>query len=169
MKQNQLEASEAGLVQPDLHIELSEASIGKNFNDIDFENLPCMTKAVYDSLQLNKVVGLDGYDTTYLSVGRVLLFNDKGKIITIQVVTDGELTEYLLSYDKDGNLRDNLIVAYEDMVENYSEITSIINDRQITVQSVEFSYFDENGETSETSDTAITKYDISPELKFIMN
>lgn len=156
-------------VQQILHVELNETAIGRNFDNIDLASIPRISAVAYDSLQLNKVAGLQGYDTADMCLGRVLWTTENGKIITIQVITDGEITEYLLSYDKDGNLMDNLIVAYEDMVENYSEVSSVINERQITVQSVEFNYFEEDGESTETADTAITRYQISPELRFIMN
>lgn len=152
-----------------IHISLNDTALSNNFGSIDFENLPRLTMAEYNNLQLDKIAGLEGYDTTYLAMGRTLLLNDDGKIITIQVITDGEITEYLISYDKDGNITDNLIVAYEDMVEYYSRVSTQINSNQIVVQTINFSYSDGENNPIETSDTAITKYQITPELKFVMD
>ena len=152
-----------------INISLNDSTLSNNFGNIDFERLPRLTMAEYNNLQLDKVTGLQGYDTTYLSMGRTLLLNDDGKIITIQVITDGEISEYLISYDKNGNLMDNLIVAYEDMVEYYSRISTQINSNQITVQTINFSYSDGEDNPVESSDTAITKYQITPEFKFISN
>ncbi|MBK5722338.1 hypothetical protein JGH11_15795 [Dysgonomonas sp. Marseille-P4677] len=152
-----------------IHISINDTMLSNNFGNIDFERLPRLTMAEYKNLQLDKVTGLQGYDTTYLSMGRTLLLNDNGKIITIQVITDGEIAEYLISYDKSGNLMDNLIVAYEDMVEYYSRISTQISSDQITVQTINFSYSDKDDNPIESSDTAITKYQITPEYKFILN
>ncbi len=152
-----------------LNMELSEALLGDNFENIDFETIPRLTMAQYDSLQLKKVSGLQGYDTTYLSMGNTIFSNENGKILTIQVITGGEITEYLLSYGKDGILIDNLLVAYEDMVEYYSQVTSKINSNNIIVQTINFNYNDSEDSPIETSDTIIEKYKITPEFKFILD
>lgn len=152
-----------------INVSLNDSALGSNFQSVDFENLPRLTMAEYDSLQLQKVTGLEGYDTTYLSLGKTLLVNNSGKIITIQVITDGEISEYLISYDKDGNIKDNLIVAYEDMVEYYSQTSSKINADQITVQAINFNYSDKDDNALESSDTLISKYKITPDFKFVPN
>lgn len=150
-----------------LDVVISDTNLGDNFDNIDFDKLPRMTMVLYDSLQLSKISDLQGYDTTYLSMGRILLSNENGRIITIQVITGGEISEYLVSYDKGGQLIDSMVVAYEDMVEYYSAVTSIINSNKITVQTVNFTYADEYGNPIELSDTAITRYQITPEFRFI--
>lgn len=150
-----------------LDVQLNNIMLGSNFDRIDFDNLPRLTLNDYKSLQLAKVKGLEGYDTAYLSFGRVLVENEKGRIITIQVITDGEISEYLVSYDKEGRLVDNMIVAYEDMVEYYSRVSSSITSDKITVQTVNYTYSDSEGNPTETSDTATVSYRITPDFRFI--
>lgn len=152
-----------------LDVVLNDTTLGNNFENIDFDRLPKLSMTLYDSLKLAMVDDLQGYDTTYLSMGRILLENENGRIITIQVITGGEITEHLLSYDKHGNLVDNLIVAYEDMVEYYSEVSSKINSNRITVQTVNFTYDEADGEPVELSDTIIKRYQITPEFRFVSN
>ncbi len=151
----------------ELHVELNEDKLNVKPDSPNFKEPPHLSIAQYDSLQINKIKDLKDYDISYLSMGRTLLSNENGKIITIQVITDGEITEYLLSYDRNGNLVDNLIVAYEDMVEYYSQITSQINSNKVIIQTVNFSYENLKGEEVEFSDTSTISYSISPELKFI--
>lgn len=152
-----------------LDVVLNNTTLGNNFENIDFDKLPRLSMALYDSLKLSMVDELKGYDTTYLSMGRILLENENGKIITVQVITDGEITEHLLSYDKDGKLVDNLIVAYEDVVEYYSQVSSKINSNQIIVQTVNFTYAETDKGSPELSDTIIKKYKITPEFRFVSN
>lgn len=153
----------------DLDVVIIDTALGNDFENIDFANLPRMTKALYDSLQISKIAYLQDYDTTYLSMGRILLSNENGRIITIQVISDGEIMEYLISYNSSGQLVDNMLVAYEDMVEYYSEISSKIQSNNIIVQTVNFTYTDEQGNPVEISDTALTKYQITPEFKFAIS
>lgn len=150
-----------------LDIELTEKELSSKIDSIDLASISRLTQKEYDDLQLSKVKGLEGYELSDLTMGQTLLDSTNGKILTVQIITDGEITEYLLSYDKDGNLVDNLIIAYEDMVEYYSEVTSKINSNKITVQTINFTYDGEDGNQSQTSDTAIAKYQITPEFKFI--
>lgn len=126
-----------------------------------------MTQALYDSLQLAEISDLQGYEPGDLSMGRVLLENEYGKIITIHIITEGEITEYLLSYDANNQLTDNLLVAYEDMVEYYSAVSSKINDNKIVVQTINYTYGGSDGNSKETSDTSFVNYQITNELKFI--
>lgn len=148
---------------------MSDISLNSSSSTIDLTKIQRLTPEQYSSLQLEKVKGLEGYELNDLCLGQILLENKSGKILTIQVVTDGEITEYLLSYDKNGNLIDNLIVAYEDMVEYYSEVSSKIKSNEIIVQTISYTYDEINSDSGGTADTAITKYQISPEFKFISN
>ena len=63
----------------------------------------------------------------------------------------------------------HLLVAYEDMVEYYSEVSSKINSKEIIVQTINFTYSDNDDDQVEKSDTAFVKYQITPEFKFIAN
>ena len=117
----------------DLDVVIIDTTLGNNFENIDFDNLPRMTRALYDSLQISKIAYLQNYDTTYLSMGRILLSNENGRIITIQIISDGEIMEYLVSYNSRGQLVDNMLVAYEDMVEYYSQVSSNIQANNIVV------------------------------------
>ncbi|MFT3994302.1 MAG: hypothetical protein QM660_08340 [Dysgonomonas sp.] len=150
-----------------LHVELNETALSAIADSIDYMSLPRLTMAEYRRLQLDKIEGLRDYDTTYISMGRVLLANDSGQIITIQVITGGEISEFLLSYDKDGHLQDNLLVAYEDMVEYYSQVSSQIKAGEVIVQTVNFTYDDNDMEDNDKSDTSVVKYQITPEFRFI--
>mgnify|MGYP001126622575 CR=1 FL=1 len=150
-----------------LDVELNEIDLSNILNSIDLTKVQRMTQAEYDTLQLKQVEGLQGYDINDLTMGSTLFSNDKGKIVTVHVVTDGEVTQYLLSYDKDGKLLDNLLVAYEDMVEYYSEVSSHINSNKIKVQTVNFTYGDESGNDVQTADTAINSYRITPEFRIV--
>lgn len=152
-----------------LHIELEKTTLSNKADDIDLMKISRLTQVQYDSLQLDKVKELQGYDISDLTMGEILLNNDFGKMLTVQIITDGEITELLLSYDKDGNLVDNLIVAYEDLVEYYKEVSSSINSDKITVQTINYNYFDVGNNTIETADTIVTNYEITPELKFIID
>jgi len=150
-----------------LNVKLDEIALSNKLNTIDLTKVKRLSQAQYDSLQLAKVEGLQGYDIQDLTMGRILLSNENGRILTIQVVTDGEITEYLLSYDNNGNLLGNLLVAYEDMVEYYSEVTSRINSNRIMVQTVNFTYGDESGNTLEKADTAVVNYQITGDLRIV--
>lgn len=152
-----------------LKVDIVDISLESSSNSIDLTKIQRLTQEQYNSLQLEKVKGLEGYELSDLSMGQTLLDNENGKILTIQIITDGEITEYLLSYDKNGNLIDNLIVAYEDMVEYYSEISSKIKSNEIIVQTINYTYDEVNSDSGGTADTAIVKYQITPEFKFVMN
>lgn len=167
--QNRLNATNSKIVEQlkSLDIQLKDTVLGNYSNAIDFDNIPHISKNKYNSLQLQKVSGLEKYDISSLSMGNVLFQNSKEKILTILVVTGGEITEYLLSYDKQGNLIDNMIVAYEDMVEYYSHTSTSINSNKITVQTIDYSYSDSQGNPVELSDTTMVKYHVSPKFKFV--
>ncbi len=150
-----------------LRIDLADISLKGNFNSIDITKIKRLTQSEYDQLQLAKVESLEGYGCNDLSTGQTLLKNENGKIITIQIISDGEVSEYLLSYDRNGNLVDNLIVAYEDMVEYYSEVSSRINANEITVQTINYTYDEMDEDTDGRADTAVVRYKITPEFKFI--
>lgn len=152
-----------------LHINLADTSLSYKAETIDLMKVLRLSQLQYDSLQLSKVKELQGYDIDDLTMGKILLNNNLGKILTIQIITDGEITELLLSYDKDGNLKDSLIVAYEDLVEYYKQITTSINSDTISVQTINFNYYAVGYNTIETADTVVTNYRITPELKFIAN
>ncbi|MDR2953857.1 MAG: hypothetical protein LBV43_02110 [Prevotella sp.] len=138
-----------------------------NGEEIDLMKVPRLTRFEYYKMQLNKVPELKGYNTNYLSKGKTLSDNENGKLITVSIISDGEITEFLLSYDKDGKLIDNMIVAYEDMVEYYSQKSYNITVDIITLREVKFSYMDIKGSYYETSDTTYVSYKISPDLRFI--
>lgn len=152
-----------------LKVELSETKLSCKADSLDLMKVPRLSQKEYDQLQLFDVKDLEGYTIEDLSNGRILIDNEYGKILTIQIITDGEITEYLLSYDKDGKLQDNLMVAYEDMVEYYTQVSSVINSNQIFVQTVNFTYDGEDGNATESSDTTVVKYKISPEYKFVID
>lgn len=152
---------------PDLSI--SEHALMEGSDSIELNSLKRLSQQEYDSLQIQSIEDFIGYDLQDLSIGRVLFDSEEGKIISIHIITEGELTEFLLSYDKYGNPRDKLLVAYEDLVENYSQITSTIKSGTITIQTVNYFYNDEDSIESETADTVIANYKISPELRFISN
>lgn len=162
-KQGQISSLES------LDAKIEETTLSNKVEDIDLMKISRLTQSQYDSLQLSKVKELQGYDIADLTMGRILLNNDFGKMVTVQIITDGEITELLLSYDKNGNLVDNLIVAYEDLVEYYKEVTSSINSNKITVQTINFNYYDVGSNTIETADTIRTNYQITPELRFIID
>ena len=152
-----------------LNVELSETQLSNKADSMDLTNIARQTEKEYTDLQLFNVKGLEGYSAEDLSMGRILLANDNGKILSVLVITDCEITEYLLCYDKSGNLQDNLLVAYEDMVEYYSEVSTKINSKEIIVQTINFTYSDSDDDQVEKSDTAFVKYQITPEFKFIAN
>lgn len=159
----------AQLLINELHIELDETKLSNSFEKVDMMALPRLTQDEYNNLQLGDVQELQGYDTAYLCMGKSLLDSAIGKIITVKVITDGEITEVLLSYDKNGKLIDNLIVAYEDMVEYYCRVSSLIVSDQITIQTINYNYADEDSKIEESCDTTIKKYTISPEFRFLAN
>ncbi|NDV93917.1 hypothetical protein D0T84_03155 [Dysgonomonas sp. 521] len=152
-----------------LSINLSGISLSSQVDSIDLTKVSRLTRKEYNDLQLFKVKGLGGYEVSDLSMGQVLFSNNNGKILTVQVITDGEITEFLLSYDKNGDLQDDLLVAYEDMVEYYSEISSKIRSKEIVVQTINYTYGGDEDNQSETSDTAFVKYQITPDFKFVMD
>ena len=149
------------------YVELKETLIVPKADSIEYMPTEHLTSEEYDNLQLSRVKDLEGYHLSDLRMGRTLLSNDNGKIITINIITEGELTEYLLSYDATGNLVDNLIVAYEDLVEYYTSISSKLNSSGLHIQTVNFTYDEEDD--SEESDTIIIKYTLTPDLKFVVN
>ena len=150
-----------------LDLKLNESLLVNKPDSFDFTQIPRLSQQEYDSLQLKSIEDLDGYDSQDLSMGHILFDGEDGKIITIRIITEGELTEYLLSYDRHGSLTDKLLVAYEDLVENYSQISSNIKSDTITIQTLNYMYDEINGEEIETCDTVFASYQITPELKFI--
>lgn len=160
------EADVSTLSLPD-KIVFQDSTLGKYFDVIDFSKLKRLTQAEYDSLHLVQINSLSGYDLEDLTMGQILFNGANGKLLTLKVITEGEITEYLLSYDPKGNLVDSLIVAYEDMVDYYSEVTTIIRKNQILVQTVNFTYDGKDGNEETASDTSMTKYRITPSLRFL--
>lgn len=153
--------------QLDLH--LDETDLGNRQDSIDFTGIPRLSQAEYDSLQLKSIEDLTGYDSQDLSMGHILFDSEEGRIITIHIITEGELTEYLLSYDKEGNLTDKLLVAYEDLVEYYSQVSTKIKSNQITIQTINYTYSEDDNDDSTSIDTIISSYQITPDLKFVSN
>jgi len=152
----------------ELSLVLDPVLLNEEFGNLDLTRIARLTQSQYDSLQLVNVEELTGYDINYLSMGSVLLENENGKIITVRIITDGEATEFLLSYDRNGILMDNLMVAYEDLVEYYSEVTSRIQSNKIAVKTINYTYGDESGNTMEKSDTLIANYMLTNDLRIVM-
>lgn len=152
-----------------LNVKLSKTKLSCRADSIDLMKVSRLSQREYDQLQLYNVKELQGYTISDLSNGRVVVDDEYGKILTVQIITDGEITELLLSYNKEGKLQDNLIVAYEDLVEYYTQVTSMIESDSIMVQTVNFTYDGEDGNSAESSDTTVVKYQITPEFKFVTN
>lgn len=152
-----------------LDVKLSETKLSCSIDSLDMMKITRLSQEQYDDLQLYNVKGLEGYTIANLCTGQTLIDSPSGKILTVQVITEGEITEYLLSYDKEGKLQDNLIVAYEDMVEYYSQISSVINSDMICVQTINFTYDGVDGNATESSDTSVVRYKISPEYRFVLD
>lgn len=152
---------------PDLRLE--ETTTGDKSDTINISRLPKLSQQEYDSLQIKDIEDFIGYDSQDLTMGQVLIDNEEGKVISIHIITEGELTEFLLSYDRHGNLKDKLLVAYEDLVENYSQISSTIKSGIITVQTINYIYDETDSLATETADTIFTTYEISSQLEFVSN
>ncbi|MCD7971890.1 MAG: hypothetical protein LUG18_04370 [Candidatus Azobacteroides sp.] len=149
-------------------IEFDHGELAENYNNIDFNQFPCLTSSQYDSLQLDKVNELEGFDPAYLSINRKVVSNDKGNIISVKLLANGQISECLISYDKDGNLIDDLTVAYEDLVEAESRIYSEMTANLITIRSIDFVYPEKEEELVGISDTVTLRYEITPDLRFLM-
>lgn len=160
------EADVSTLSLPD-KIVLQDSTLGKYFDVIDFNKLKRLSQAEYDSLHLVQINSLSGYGLEDLTMGQILFNGVNGKLLTLHVITEGEITEYLLSYDPKGNLVDSLIVAYEDMVDYYTEVSTLIKKNEILVQTVNFTYDGKDGNEETASDTSMTKYQITPSLRFL--
>ena len=136
------------------------------FEDLDVEGSAASALTInqdtYDKLQLSNIEAFAYYSKDNFIVNKTLYEGENGKIISIYVITGGEVMEYLFSYDKDGKLKDSLLVAYTDNVEYFSTITSKLKSgKMIAVETINFSYDEAN-----TTDTITTWYNITPELKF---
>lgn len=131
-------------------------------DSIDYMKFPRISSKEYNELQLSKVKEISEYDISYIAKGDVVLSNEKGKIISIYIVTGGEISEYLISYNSKGDLVDSVLVAYEDFVEYYSQVSSFIDKSGLVIQTVNFNYEEEE----ETSDTLTIKYELTNELRF---
>lgn len=145
---------------------LKDITFNLDKDSVNYDAMPRLTKEEFDSLQIKKIQYLENTDIAYLSMGEVLYSGDKGKIITLWVLSEGETIEYLLSYNKEGNLLDNAMVAYEDIVEYYSKTYSQIKSDQLTITTITFSY-EGVDDVVEKSDTSVVKYRITPDFKFL--
>lgn len=146
---------------------IEDSILGQNLDKMNFDSIKRLTQAEYDSLHLAQIKSLSDYGPNDLTMGRFLFEGENGKLLTIKIITEGEITEYLLSYDTKGKLVDSLIVAYEDMVEYYTQVSSSIKQNEILVQTINFSYDGADGNEEEKADTSLTKYQITPELRFL--
>ena len=155
--------------QMHLNVELNETNLGNKADSIDFSSISRLTQAQYDSMQIRNIEDINVYEPKDFSMGRILFNEKNGKLLTVQIITEGEITEYLLSYNNEGKLMDNLLVAYEDLVEYYSQISTTIKSNEIAVQTITFNYEDADENSSESADTVIVNYQITPDLKFVLN
>lgn len=146
---------------------IEDSLLGQNLDKMNLDSIKRLTQAEYDSLHLAQIKSLSDYGPNDLTMGRFLFEGENGKLLTIKIITEGEITEYLLSYDTKGKLVDSLIVAYEDMVEYYTQVSSSIKQNEILVQTINFSYDGIDGNEEEKADTSLTKYQITPELRFL--
>lgn len=152
---------------PDLWLE--ETTLSNRVDSSTLSILPRLSQQEYDDLQISSIEDLTGYDSQDLSMGKILIDSEDGKVISVHIATEGELTEYLLSYDKDGMIKSKLLVAYEDLVENYCQISSTIKSGTITIQTINYTYSESDSLENDIADTITTYYHISPEFEFVSN
>lgn len=141
-------------------VDIQQTSFDNNWNKLDQES-NILSLAEYDSLGLDKLSFIGPYGEFQYEKGEELLKSRNKKLLTIKSISSGEISEYLLGY-VDNQVSDSLLVTYEDNVEYFSKVSSIIAKDTITVMAINWDY----SGMKEISDTIISKYIITPELKF---
>ena len=63
-----------------LNVELSETQLSNKADSMDLTDIARLTEKEYTDLQLFNVKGLEGYSAEDLSMGRILLANENGKM-----------------------------------------------------------------------------------------
>lgn len=111
----------------------------------------------YDSLQLRKITHLP-YTLNDKFSYRIVSNTNNQRLLVLKLDIESEIYQYLLAYNKDGILISDLLVSYEDFVEYFSTISSIIKDDIIEVKTISME--------DEKSDTIINSYKIMPNLTF---
>lgn len=141
-------------------VDIKLTKLDNNWNKLDQEN-NILSLAEYDSLGLGKLSFIGPYGELQYEKGEVLLKSDNKELLTIKTISSGEISEYLLGY-VNNQVSDSLLVAYEDNVEYFSKVSSVITKDTITVMAINWDY----SGMKEIVDTIISRYIITPELKF---
>lgn len=143
-----------------LVVEIPTTIFDDNWNKLD-QKSKLLSHEEFDALQLGDLSFIGAYGDFQYEEGKTLLDQADKKLLTIKTISSGEISEYLLGY-VDQNISDSLLVAYEDNVEYYSKVSSTIAKDTITVMAINWDY----SGMEEISDTIISRYIITPELRF---
>ena len=132
-----------------------------NFNYFNFEGTNKITKKDITKLNLHTI---DKYAENYYMNYRVK-FSDNFSSLVITIKSgDHELFTYLINFDKDNKMIDKLLIAYDEIAESASMMTSKINRDSILVERTSYwsepptkeikSYIvDENGRFKQVNQT----------------
>lgn len=134
-----------------------------DFEKITFVDSDTLTDAIRKKLQIEEIEELLGYSNRYLYKGKTIAENKNGSIVSLYMHSEGEASEYLISYDTNGKFISDIVVGYDDWVEGYSKTSSKIVNGKLTIETVNFDYSEE----VEKADTILEHYKISPDLTFI--
>lgn len=159
-KENSSDSKEGSVATEYTNVELSEKHFGDNWNQLE-SSQTMLTKEEYDALNLGALSFIPEFGELQYEIGSTLIDEPTRKLLTVKTIASGEISEYLLGYINN-NVTDSLLISYEDNVEYFSEISSVLNGNKITVTTIDFDY---SGE-AEIADTIRTSYIISKELTF---
>lgn len=113
-----------------------------------------ITEAQFNELQLHKMDRFKdrkfSQENVDVTVADTLYSNGKSKVILIVDNTGGEYAGYLVSYDVNGNYVSDIEVVYEDVVEYYSTVSSVIHNDTIRSQTINTEYTDDEKEKRDT-------------------
>lgn len=171
-------------INNDYSINLTEQVIGNNWNG-DELIAEYLSEAVYDSLKLGKLPFIPPFGEMDFQIGKVFVDTLGYKMLTLRLVSSGEISEYLLTYEN-GEPIDFLMVAYEDNVEYFSTTKTFLKGDSLLVETITYSGDDTDADKDESevvtneselslsasnnlADTLFSHYLITPDFRFKEN
>lgn len=156
-------------------INLEEQLIGNNWNEDNQLTTDYIDEVVYDSLKLGKLPFIPPFGEMDFQIGKVLVDTLDYKMFTLRLISSGEISEYLLTYEK-GEPIDFLMVAYEDNVEYFSTTKTFLKGDSLLVETITFLGDDTDAKdetelyaNTNSSDTLFSHYLITPDFRFKEN
>lgn len=141
-----------------------EKKFTNNWSDPLYHTQQKINEEEYNDLQLETLKFVPAFANSDFIADTLLLDTLGQKIIALRIINSGEILEYLLTY-KDNKLVDNLLVSYEDNVEYYEQISSILKNDSIITSIIRWE--DDFSTSIDQADTVKIRYHLTPTLHFL--